>query len=95
MGFAYLIKGNYEKAITEFKKALQLAPMHSPTIIKLAVAYGLLGREEEARASAEKALELAPVISVSLAAKTVPFKNQTDLELFLNGMRKAGFPEGG
>jgi TolB-like protein/Tfp pilus assembly protein PilF len=93
MGFAYLIKGNYEKAITEFKKALQLAPMSSATLAKLAVAYGLLGREEEARASAEKVLELAPVISVSFTAKTVPFKNQTDLELLLNGMRKAGFPE--
>ena len=69
--------------------------MNSPTILKLAVAYGLLGREEEARASAEKALELSPFISVSMFAKTVPLKNQTDLELCLNGMRKAGFPEGG
>jgi TolB-like protein/Tfp pilus assembly protein PilF len=95
MGFAYLIKGNYEKAITELKKALQLAPMNGGAHFKLAVAYGLLGREEEARASAEKTLELAPIVSVSMYAKTAPFKNQTDLELFLNGMRKAGFPEGG
>jgi adenylate cyclase len=93
MGRSYLLKGNYEKAITEFKKALQLAPMSPPVHMYLAVTYSLLGREEEARASAEKVLELAPVISVSFTAKTVPFKNQTDLELLLNGMRKAGFPE--
>ena len=47
------------------------------------------------RASAENALELAPFISVSLVVKTAPYKNQADLELFLSGMRKAGFPEGG
>jgi adenylate cyclase len=95
MGFAYLIKENYEKAIAEFNKALQLAPMFASIHVKLSMAYSLLGQGEEARASAEKALELAPILSVSMAAKTVPFKNQTDLELFLNGMRKAGFPEGG
>ena len=56
--------------------------------------YILLGREEEARASAEKALELAPFISVSLYAKSAPYNNQADLELILDAMRKAGFPEG-
>jgi hypothetical protein len=59
----------------------------------LAVTYSLLGREEEARASVEKTLELAPFISVSFVAKTAPYKKQTDLELILNAMRKAGFPE--
>jgi len=57
------------------------------------VNYILLGREEEARASAEKALELAPWLSVSFRAKTAPYKNQADLELNLDAMRKAGFPE--
>jgi len=94
MGRSYFLKGHYEKAITEFKKALQLAPMSPPIHIHLAVTYSLLGQEEEARASAEKALELAPFISVSLVAKIAPYKNQADLELILDGMRKAGFPEG-
>jgi adenylate cyclase len=93
MGHTYLLKGQYEKALPEFKKALQLAPKsHSPHTL-LAVNYILLGREEEARASAEKALELAPFLSVSLRAKTAPYKNQADLELMLDAMRKAGFPE--
>ena len=69
--------------------------MSPPIHVKLSVAYSLLGREEEARASTEKALELAPFISASLVAKTAPYKNQNDLGLFLSGMRKAGFPEGG
>ena len=93
IGLAYLIKGNYEKAIAELKKALQLAPMWPPNHVKLSVAYGVSGREVEARASAGKALELAPFISLSWAAKIIPFENQTDIEFFLNGMRKAGFPD--
>ena len=93
MGHIYLLKGQYEKALPEFKKALQLAPKsHSPHFW-LSVNYILLGREEEARASAEKALELAPWLSVSFRAKTAPYKNQADLELNLDAMRKAGFPE--
>jgi tetratricopeptide (TPR) repeat protein len=93
MGQSYLLNGQYEKALPEFKKALQLAPKSHLPHTWLAVNYILLGREEEARASAEKALELFPSISVSLTAKTQPYKNQADLELVLDAMRKAGFPE--
>ncbi|MGD9279913.1 MAG: tetratricopeptide repeat protein [Desulfobacterales bacterium] len=94
MGQSYLLKGQYEKALPEFKKALQLAPKSSQIHINLAVIYILLGREKEARASADKALELFPNLSVSWVAKTAPYKNQADLELILDAMRKAGFPEG-
>jgi adenylate cyclase len=94
MGKSYLLKGQYEKALPEFKKALQLAPKSSQIHINLAVIYILLGREKEARASADKALELFPNLSVSWVAKTAPYKNQADLELILDAMRKAGFPEG-
>ena len=93
MGHIYLLKGQYEKALPEFKKALQLAPKsHSPHFW-LSVNYILLGREEEARASADKALALFPNFSVSMQAKTLPYKNKAFLKLVLDAMRKAGFPE--
>ena len=85
--------GQYEKALTEFKKAHQRAPESPPVHLWLAVAYILLDREEEARTSAAKCLELAPFVSVSMASKTSEFKNQADLELIVDAMRKAGFPE--
>jgi len=94
MGHSYLLKGHYEKALTEFKKALHLAPKSPEIPIWLAVNYILLGRDEEARASADKALELFPNLSVSLRAKTAPYKNEADLKLITDAMRKAGFPEG-
>jgi tetratricopeptide (TPR) repeat protein len=94
IGHSYLLKGQYEKALPEFKKALHLAPESPEIPIWLAVNYILLGREEEARASAKKALQLAPFLSVSWRAKTAPYKNQAYLKLEADAMRKAGFPEG-
>jgi tetratricopeptide (TPR) repeat protein len=94
LGHCYLLKGQYDRALSEYKKALQLAPVSPPIHIHLAVTFSLLGREEEARASAKKALDLAPFISVGGVAKLAPYKNQADLELILDAMRKAGFPEG-
>ena len=87
------MKGQYEKAVTEFKKAHQRAPKSFTSHIFLAIAYSLLDRQEEARASAEKSLELAPFVSVGLFAKISKFKNEADTKLMADAMRKAGFPE--
>jgi len=94
LGGCYLQKAEYEKALTEFKKALQLAPEAPHIHGSLAVTYILLGREEEARASAAKSMELAPWVSVGLISKTSPIKDKTYLNKILDAMRKAGFPEG-
>jgi TolB-like protein/class 3 adenylate cyclase len=89
----YLLKGQYEKALTELKKAVQLVPESPPVHFHLAVTYILLDQEEEARASTAKCLELAPWVSVGYVKKTSPSKNQADVQFFIDAMRKAGFPE--
>jgi len=94
LGRCYLIMGQYEKALTEFKKAVQLAPKSPPLHVYLAVTYALLDRTKEARASAERALELYPGITVDFTIKTSRWKNQAHLKLIVDAMRKAGFPEG-
>ena len=94
LGLCYLQKGQYEKALTEFKKALPLAPKSPPNHFNLAVTYILLDREEESRASTAKCLELAPFVSVAWASKLLRYKNQDHLKLIVDAMRKAGFPEG-
>jgi adenylate cyclase len=93
LGRCYKQKGQYEDALTEFKKALQRAPDNASTHLTLAITYILLDREEEAHASAAKALELDPNISVAMTSKTWRYKDQADLKLTLDAMRKAGFPE--
>ena len=58
-----------------------------------AIIYALLDRQEEAEAAVKKCLEIMPNISVELYPKVAPFKNQADLKIFIDAMRKAGFPE--
>ena len=93
LGRCYVLKGHYEKAVAEFKKAYQLAPKSFMSHLFLATAYSLLDRQEEARASTEKCLELAPFVSVGLFEKISKFKNEADTKLMADAMRKAGFPE--
>jgi adenylate cyclase len=93
LGRCYILKGQYEKALIEYKKAHQLAPESPWSYFYLAISYSLLDRKEEAHASAEKCLDLAPFVSAGLFTKISKFKNQADTKLIVDAMRKAGFPE--
>jgi TolB-like protein/Tfp pilus assembly protein PilF len=90
LGVCYMLKGQYEEALTEFKKALHRAPDAPVNRVSLAVIYILLDRQEEARAVARKVLDIRPNFSVERVSKTMPFKNQADLKLVVDAMRKAG-----
>ena len=89
----YLLKRQYEDALTAAKKALHLSPDAPSNHRRLAIIYTLLNRQEEAVAATKKALELDPNFSVERAKKLYPFKNQADLKLYIGALRKAGFPE--
>jgi hypothetical protein len=52
----------------------------------------MAGREEEARAEAAEALRLDPKWSVERMGKINPWR-KAEREQWLEGMRKAGFPE--
>jgi adenylate cyclase len=93
LGECYLQKGQYEDASIEFKKALQRAPEAPEVHGLLSVNYVLLDRLQEARASAAKCMELAPRVSVSLISKVTTVKNKAYLNIALEAMRKAEFPE--
>jgi len=83
------MKGQYEEALTEFKKALHVSPDSLYNNIKLAIIYALLDLQEEASAAAKKILEIDPNFSVEVT-KTWPYKNQADLKLVIDTLRKAG-----
>jgi len=92
LGRCYRMKGQYEEALTEFKKAFHVSPDSLYNNIKLAIIYALLDRQEEAGAAAKKVLEIDPNFSVEIA-KTWPYKNQAEIKLIIDALRKAGFPE--
>ncbi|MEN8250762.1 MAG: adenylate/guanylate cyclase domain-containing protein [Bacteroidota bacterium] len=93
LGLCYIIKGQFEDALTEYEKMNQRAPELWLSHWSLAVNYIYLDRNEEARASAAKALELNPHLSVSWILKVSKYKNPAHTQYFLDAMRKAGFPE--
>jgi TolB-like protein/class 3 adenylate cyclase len=91
-GRCYRQKGEYEKALEEYEKAYQLSPDNIFCNLSLAAIYALLDRQEEAEAAAKKVLEIYPKFSIERASKSWPYKNQADLKLLADALRKAGLP---
>ena len=86
----YRLTGQYQEAITQYKKSLRVAPNNIATHISLAATYSLSGRDEEAHAEAEEVLRINPKFSLEYYAKTLPFKNPAQLDRYIEAMRKAG-----
>ncbi|MGD9033607.1 MAG: tetratricopeptide repeat protein [Desulfobacteraceae bacterium] len=87
---AYRCLGRYEEAVAACEKAVQLAPDSALRHASMAATYSLAGREEEARAAAAEVLRIDPKFSLEYLAKIAPYKNQADLEKFINPLRKVG-----
>jgi tetratricopeptide (TPR) repeat protein len=59
-GQAYLAAENYDKALIEFKNALQIDPKDTEALFEAGVAHEKLGRPGQAVASYEAAIDLSP-----------------------------------
>jgi adenylate cyclase len=90
LGQCYMLKGQYAQALEEYKKALHQSPDAAMNYAGLTVIYTLLDRLEEARAAAKKLIELYPEFSVEGLSKALPYKNEDDLKLVVDALRKAG-----
>ncbi|MBI3799533.1 MAG: tetratricopeptide repeat protein [Deltaproteobacteria bacterium] len=75
LGFAYLLMGRYEEAITILKTTLSRIPHYPPAYGNLAVCYAELGREAEARAAAAELLRLSPYFSLEAVRQRLPCKS--------------------
>jgi len=87
-GVCYRNTGQYEKAITSYKKALLLNPNYLPVRVNLAVSYSLTGQEEKAHAEAKEVLRISPKFSVDRHVKANPVSFRKDI--YINALRKAG-----
>jgi adenylate cyclase len=93
LGRAYFMTGQYDEAILTFKKALDLNPNYLFAHAFLAASYSSLGRETQAAAAAKEVLRINPKFSLVSYAKTLPYKNKSDVERYIAALRKAGLPE--
>lgn len=60
LGIIYLEKGEYEKAVKAFEKAVREDPTKAVRHVNLAMAYKAVGKDAFAKRSLEQAINLAP-----------------------------------
>lgn len=58
--------------------------------INLAATYSVMGREKEARAEVAGVIRINPKFSVEKWAKIIPYKDRSEIDEFINPLRKAG-----
>lgn len=90
LGGTYLVMGRNEEAIATCKKAVELFPNVLTPYIFLAAAYSIEGRMEEARSAASQIMIIQPDFSMKHFAKILPYKNEADRDLIVNGLLKVG-----
>jgi adenylate cyclase len=89
-GTSLRLTGRYEEAVSAYKKAIHRSPDNIFVHINLTITYTLMGREKEARAEAAEVLRINPKFSLDFWAKTMPFKDQSEIDKGVNALRKAG-----
>jgi adenylate cyclase len=91
LGQAYFVLHKYDDAIMAFEAGIAKNPSAERLHVWLAAALAHAGRIEDAKWEVEHVLGLNPDFSLAAIAKVFPFKNKTDGDHFLEGLKKAGF----
>ena len=89
-GHALRITGRFEEAVSAYKKAVQRSPNNIYGHIGLAGTYSLMGLENEARAEAAEILRINPKFTLDFLAKTLPYKDQSVIDHYIEALLKAG-----
>jgi tetratricopeptide (TPR) repeat protein len=92
-GLAEMLAGRYDEAVTWGLKSRAEKPKYSANLRRLAACLAHVGRVEEARAIAREFVALQTGFTLSEFRKSYPLRNQAALELYVEGLRKAGLPE--
>ena len=90
LGRAYRMIGQYEEAISVFKKALLRSPNNLSVYVGLASTYSLSENMDKARAAASEILKIYPKFSSERFIMGLPFKNQSENERVINALHNAG-----
>jgi tetratricopeptide (TPR) repeat protein len=94
VGRAHFAAGRYEEASAWADKALRAVPNHLPMLRLKAATCGLLGKIDEGREWIRRMLAHDPSMTISnVRLYYGPLMQQPRLEMYLDGLRKAGLPE--
>jgi TolB-like protein/DNA-binding SARP family transcriptional activator len=92
---AYLVDGQYERAIECALRSLQENRTYTSAHRQLVMALVLAGREDEARASAQRLLELEPGLTVTGFRRRYPGSASRHADIFCDALARAGIPHSG
>ena len=92
LALVYFQTGDCKEALAACEKGLKRDPDHLSSRVIMAAVYGSCGREKEARKEAAEVLRINPKFSVESFTKNLPYKNPSDRDRTIQGLRKAGLP---
>ncbi|MFT5180702.1 MAG: adenylate cyclase, partial [Alphaproteobacteria bacterium] len=86
--------GHYEQAVEWAKKMIEVTPEFPAAWMYLTFSLAELDRLEEARAAGDQLRRNMPQINLSILRAALPSGRPEEIERRLDGLRKAGLPEG-
>jgi adenylate cyclase len=90
---AYFFLGRYDDCIEAVERGVALDPNFVALHVVGAQCYAAFDDEEKARDAAAKILRANPRFTLKAFASYVPFRDERDLQLKVEMLRKAGVPE--
>jgi TolB-like protein/class 3 adenylate cyclase len=93
MAAALTFLGRYDEASDWAKKAFAHEPNVLATMRVSAIAHAFAGNIEEARRIAVRLCQQDPALRVSKIRDYLPHRRSEDIDLFAEGLRRAGVPE--
>ncbi|TGQ77112.1 MULTISPECIES: adenylate/guanylate cyclase domain-containing protein [unclassified Mesorhizobium] len=93
IGSAYLLAGEYQKAVEAFRERIRVSPKTDLSRGLLIAALGHLGDVDEARRVSAELKEINPSYRFSEHVGRLPFSNPADAERIRQGYAKAAIPE--
>jgi adenylate cyclase len=90
MGRALLALDRFDEAETAFTRRLTFSPRSDMSRFYLASLYGRTGRHEEARRVWGELMEVNPDFSVEYLRRSLPYRDATQFDRFLDGLSQAG-----
>ena len=93
LGCAYLMAERFDEAFKWTSRALRERPTFAPALRFHAVSLVELGRLSEARDAVAHLLRLEPRLTISTLRRRAPIFDAKLMNIFLDGLRKAGLPE--
>jgi adenylate cyclase len=84
--------GDCREALATCDKGLKRSPDNLNSRVIRAAVFGFCGREEEARKEAVEVLRINPKFTVESYTRILPYRYQSNKDLTIQGLRKAGLP---